>query len=37
MLKLVRLSYGTDDRLWDNLTALYNPDLFIYKMETVLD
>ena len=37
LLKLVRLSYGTDGALCDNLTALYNPDLFIYKMETELD
>ncbi len=37
LLKLVRYSYNADDELMDHLVALYNPDLFIYKMETVLD
>lgn len=37
LLKLVRSSYGENGALLDRLTALYNPDLFRYKMETVLD
>lgn len=37
LLKLTRYSYGKDDVLLDKLTALYNPDLFIYKMETAID
>lgn len=37
MLKLTRYAYDEEDRLLDKLTALYNPDLFIYRMETVLD
>lgn len=36
MLKLVRYSYHEDGSLLDLLTALYNPDLFVYKMETTL-
>lgn len=36
VLKLVRYSYGEDGSLLDLLTALYNPDLFVYKMETTL-
>ena len=36
MLKLTRYAYDNEDRLRDKLTALYNPDLFIYRMETVL-
>ena len=37
MLKLVRQSRDSDGRLLDHLTALYNPDLFRYKVETYLD
>jgi GntR family transcriptional regulator len=36
LLKLVRYSYHQDGSLLDLLTALYNPDLFVYKMETTL-
>ena len=36
LLKLVRMSYHADGTLLDMLTALYNPDLFRYRMETVL-
>jgi GntR family transcriptional regulator len=34
LLKLVRFSYDAQGRLQDHLTALYNSDLFSYKMET---
>ena len=37
LLKLVRFSRDADGRLLDHLTALYNPDLFRYKVETSLD
>lgn len=37
LLKLVRFSRDGDGRLLDHLTALYNPDLFRYKVETSLD
>ncbi len=37
LLRLERYSYDPDGQLVDQLTALYNPDLFRYKMETVLD
>ncbi len=37
LLKLTRYAYDDEDRLVDKLTALYNPDLFIYRMETVLE
>lgn len=36
LLKMVRYSYHEDGSLLDLLTALYNPDLFVYKMETTL-
>lgn len=36
LLRLERFSYHADGSLLDMLTALYNPDLFVYKMETVL-
>jgi GntR family transcriptional regulator len=34
LLKLVRFSYDADGRLQDHLTALYNTDVFSYKVET---
>jgi GntR family transcriptional regulator len=34
LLKLVRLSYDGEGRLQDHLTALYNTDVFSYKVET---
>ena len=34
LLKLVRFSYDSDGRLQDHLTALYNTDVFSYKVET---
>lgn len=37
LLKLTRYAYDSDGELLDKLVALYNPDLFIYKMETVLE
>ncbi|MFK8013849.1 MAG: GntR family transcriptional regulator [Gammaproteobacteria bacterium] len=37
LLKLVRQSRDNAGRLLDHLTALYNPDLFRYKVETSLD
>jgi GntR family transcriptional regulator len=37
LLKLVRSSRDSNGRLLDHLTALYNPDLFRYKVETSLD
>ena len=37
LLKLVRFSRDAEGRLLDHLTALYNPDLFRYKVETSLD
>lgn len=37
LLRLQRYSYDADGQLMDVLAALYNPDLFRYKMETVLD
>ena len=37
LLKLRRLSYGPDGQLIDQLTALYNPDRFRYRMEMELD
>ncbi len=37
LLKLVRRSLASDGKLLDHLTALYNPDLFRYKVETSLD
>ena len=36
LLKLYRHSYNADGALVDQLTALYNPDLFRYHMETIL-
>ncbi len=37
LLKLSRYSYDADGELLDKLVALYNTDLFVYKMETMLD
>ncbi|MEM1261050.1 MAG: GntR family transcriptional regulator [Pseudomonadota bacterium] len=37
LLKLTRYAYDKQSQLLDKLTALYNPDLFLYRMETVLD
>jgi DNA-binding GntR family transcriptional regulator len=34
LLKLVRFSYDAEGRLQDHLTALYNTDVFTYKVET---
>jgi GntR family transcriptional regulator len=34
LLKLVRWSYDAEGRLQDHLTALYNTDVFSYKVET---
>ena len=34
LLKLVRFSYDAEGRLQDHLTALYNTDVFSYKVET---
>lgn len=34
LLKLVRFSYDADGQLQDHLTALYNTDVFTYKVET---
>lgn len=37
LLKMSRYAYDEAGELLDKLVALYNPDLFVYKMETVLD